>query len=87
MESRRPGIRLRDVARGPGRLTSAMGIGYEDDGIDLCGSAHLWLGTQRALRPRVGESVRIGLTKGVEERLRFFVHGSRFLSGPRRLNG
>ena len=34
----------------------------------------------------VGESVRIGLTKGADERLRFFVTGSRHLSGPRRLN-
>jgi DNA-3-methyladenine glycosylase len=34
----------------------------------------------------VGVSVRIGLTKAADERLRFFVAGSRWLSGPKTLN-
>lgn len=86
MEARRPGVRLRDIARGPGRLTAAMGIGYEDDGIDLCGSAHLWLGTQRSRPAAVGESVRIGITRAADEVLRFYERGSTFVSGPRRLS-
>jgi 3-methyladenine DNA glycosylase Mpg len=34
----------------------------------------------------IGDSVRVGLTKAAHERLRFFVMGSRFLSGSRKLN-
>jgi 3-methyladenine DNA glycosylase Mpg len=30
--------------------------------------------------------VRIGLTKAADQRLRYFVTGSRYLSGPRKLN-
>jgi DNA-3-methyladenine glycosylase len=86
MERRRPGIRPRDLARGPGRLTAAMGIGYEDDGIDLCGGAHLWLATRRASRSNVGTSVRIGITRAADEMLRFYERGSTFVSGPRRLS-
>ena len=86
MKLRRPGINLRDLARGPGRLTAAMGIGYEDDGIDLCGGAHLWIGALRAPSPDVGESVRIGITQAADKVLRFYERGSDFVSGPRRLS-
>lgn len=34
---RRPGVRDRDLARGPARLTRALGITGEDDGADVCG--------------------------------------------------
>jgi DNA-3-methyladenine glycosylase len=77
---------LRDLARGPGRLASAMQITRRHDGLDLCGAGPLWLGT--ALRPvgDVGESVRIGLTREVGRVLRFYERGSMFLSGPKRLS-
>ncbi len=35
--ARRPGVRERDRARGPARLTTSLGIGREDDGADACG--------------------------------------------------
>lgn len=77
--------KLRDIARGPGRLATAMRITKQDDGLDLCGNDTLWLGT--ALRPveAIGESIRIGLTREVERVLRFYERGSRFVSGPKRL--
>ena len=34
---RRPGVRDRDLARGPARLSRALGITGEDDGVDVCG--------------------------------------------------
>jgi DNA-3-methyladenine glycosylase len=34
---RRPGIRERDWARGPARLTATLGLGRADDGADACG--------------------------------------------------
>jgi len=44
MEARRPGVPLRDLARGPGRLTMALGIGQSFDGRDLCTGRDLWIG-------------------------------------------
>ena len=36
MLANRPGSRLRDLARGPGRVCAALGIGRELSGADLC---------------------------------------------------
>lgn len=36
-QGRRPGVRERDLARGPGRLTAALGISGEDNGAALTG--------------------------------------------------
>jgi DNA-3-methyladenine glycosylase len=81
----RPG-RARDLLRGPGRLTAALEVDRRHDGIDLCTPGPLWLGQDGTRVEAVGESVRIGLTKGADSRLRYFLPGSAYLSGPRRLN-
>jgi DNA-3-methyladenine glycosylase len=77
---------LRDLARGPGRLAAALGVDLRHDGLDLCRRGDLWIGDDGAPVEAIGESVRIGLTKGAEARLRYFVAGSGYLSGPRSLN-
>src|SRR5277367_5605646 len=56
--------RLRDLARGPGRLAEAFAIDRTLDGVDFCGSTTpLWFGS--AVRPtgKIGTSIRIGITK------------------------
>jgi DNA-3-methyladenine glycosylase len=78
---------LRDLARGPGRLAAALGIDLRQDGLDLCRRGALWIADDGAPIGAVGESVRIGLTKGAEARLRYFLEGSGYLSGTRSLNG
>jgi DNA-3-methyladenine glycosylase len=85
MQQDNTSTKLRDLARGPGRLASAMRITKQHDGLDLCGSGPLWLGT--ALRPvaAIGESIRIGLTREINRVLRFYERGSPFVSGPKRL--
>jgi DNA-3-methyladenine glycosylase len=84
---RRRGVdRLEDVARGPGRLAQALDIDKRFDGIDLCVAASpLWLGV--AIKPAgaVGVSVRIGISRAVTRKLRFYERGSRFVSGSLRL--
>jgi DNA-3-methyladenine glycosylase len=79
--------RLLDLARGPGRLTSALQVDLRHDGIDLFANGPLWIGSDGSTVDAIGESTRIGLTKGADARLRYFVAGSAYLSGSKRLNG
>lgn len=79
-------VKLADLTRGPGRLTAALRVDLSHDGLNLFTDSELWIGSDGHEVDSVGDSVRIGLTKGAEKRLRFFIHGSRHLSGPRRLN-
>jgi DNA-3-methyladenine glycosylase len=83
---RRAHVRPADVTRGPGRLAAAFRVDRRYDGLDLFTGPELWIGSDAYQVETVGVSVRIGLTKAVEERLRFFVAGSPFLSGTRTLN-
>jgi len=76
----------RDLARGPGRLTAALQVDRRHDGIDLLSRGPLWIGSDSSEIGSIGESVRIGLTKAADARLRYFVAGSEYLSGARRLN-
>ena len=77
---------LRDLARGPGRLTAALGIDRGLDGVDLCRTGPLWLAHDDQDVPDIGTSTRIGLSRETERPLRFYVRGSRFVSGPKALN-
>ena len=78
--------RLTDVARGPGRLTAALGIDKRFDGIDLCDpTSPIWLGTGLGAMPRIGISVRIGISRAAHRKLRFYERGSPFVSGSLRL--
>lgn len=86
MRCGRAGLRLRDLARGPGRLTAALRVDRRHDGIDLFAPGCLWIGSDGTIIDAIGQSVRIGITKGALLPLRYFVAGSDFLSGPRRLN-
>jgi DNA-3-methyladenine glycosylase len=79
--------RLRDLARGPGRLTSALRIDLQFDGIDLCRKGPVWLGRDDHQAGEIGQSVRIGITKDADRPLRFYLRGSPFVSGPKSLNG
>jgi DNA-3-methyladenine glycosylase len=85
MQRRRGTERLLDLARGPGRLAMAMDIDGRFDGVDLCAPGPLWLGTSRRRRGSVGESVRIGISREVDRKLRFFERDNAFVSGPRRM--
>lgn len=76
----------RDLCRGPGRLCQALAIDRSFDGADLATDRHLWLTRDGGARPRIRRSTRIGVTRGAEHRLRFYVGGSPYVSGPARLN-
>ena len=74
-----------DLARGPGRLASAMHIDKSYDGADLCDGGPLWLGTAAQPPKAIGESVRIGISREVDRLFRFYERGNACVSGPARL--
>jgi DNA-3-methyladenine glycosylase len=86
MEARRGTTRMRDLARGPGRLCQALSIGMELDGIDLLADERLWLAAAPPSSVRVRKSRRIGITKAAERLLRFYEKGNPFVSGPKALS-
>jgi DNA-3-methyladenine glycosylase len=79
-------VKLNDITRGPGRLTAALRVDRRHDGLNLFTDEQLWIGDDGHRIKSIGESVRIGLTKAADERLRYFVSGSLYLSGTRKLN-
>jgi DNA-3-methyladenine glycosylase len=78
----RPASRLRDLARGPGRVCAALGIGRELSGVDLCESSRLWLEHMPGKRAPIQVTTRIGLSRDQHRRLRFIERGSPFVSVP-----
>jgi DNA-3-methyladenine glycosylase len=86
MERNRGAERVRDLARGPGRLCEALSIDRRLDGIDLCQAGPLWLGSDGQASGEIGRSKRIGITRAADSLLRFYVRGSQFVSGSRALN-
>jgi DNA-3-methyladenine glycosylase len=86
MERNRGTERVRDLARGPGRLCAALGIDRGLDGVDLCRKGPLWLGCDGHAAGEIGQGKRIGISRATDEPLRFYVRGNSFVSGPRALN-
>jgi DNA-3-methyladenine glycosylase len=86
MQRNRGTERLRDLARGPGRLCAALAIDRRLDGIDLCRVGPLWLGADGQVPGDIGQGKRIGLTRAADSPLRFYVRDNRFVSGPLALN-
>ncbi len=84
MTRRRGVTRLVDLARGPGRLTQAMGIDKRCDGKDLCGEGVLWLGAGEMPVGSIGTSVRVGIKREIQRQRRFYERGNPFVSGPKR---
>jgi DNA-3-methyladenine glycosylase len=86
MERNRGAERVRDLARGPGRLCQALGIDRRLNGIDLCQAGPLWLGSDGQASDEIGQSKRIGITRAADSPLRFYIRGSSFVSGRQALN-
>jgi DNA-3-methyladenine glycosylase len=87
MQRSRAVARLIDLARGPGRLTEAMQVDLRQDGLDLCATGPLWLAAIAQNAGPIGKSRRIGLTRNVDRKWRFYERGNPYVSGPKRLRG
>jgi DNA-3-methyladenine glycosylase len=81
MVSNRPESRLVDLARGPGRVCAALGIGRELSGADVTTHPVLWL-EHMPRAPVIQVTTRIGLSRDQHRRLRFLERGSPFVSVP-----
>lgn len=84
MRARRPGIPDRDLARGPGRLTVALGLTGADDGSPAHGPAGAGQRVTIHAGPPVAVATgpRIGISRATDRPWRYVARDSAFLSRP-----
>jgi DNA-3-methyladenine glycosylase len=76
---------LRLISSGPGRMSQALGITRERDNDKLLTSraSDLWLADDGYRPQRIVATPRIGITKAVDQPLRFVIAGNPYVSGKR----
>ena len=83
MRTRRGVERVEDLCSGPGKLTEALGIGLDLNGVPLAGGPLEVRGRGRGWEdPAIVTAPRVGISKATEHPWRFCVAGSRFVSRP-----
>ena len=83
MRARRGVERVQDLCSGPGKLTQALGIGLELNGVPLeDGPIQVSPRSGDWSDPSIVTGPRIGITKAVDHPWRFCVAGSRYVSRP-----
>ena len=85
MAARRGTAEPRRLAAGPGRLTQALGLTGEHDGLPLDRPPFELL--PREEEPELAVGPRVGVTKAADRPWRYGLAGSRFLSRPIRPGG
>jgi DNA-3-methyladenine glycosylase len=81
MRARRGVERVEDLCSGPGKLTQALGIGLELNGVPL-DRGPIRVLARTGPPPDIVTGARIGITKATEHPWRFCAAGSRFVSRP-----
>jgi DNA-3-methyladenine glycosylase len=81
MRARRGVERVEELCSGPGKLTQALGIGLELNGVSLLDGPIRVSGKKQDAH-QVLTAPRVGITKAVELPWRFCAAGSRFVSRP-----
>jgi len=81
MEKRRSVNNIRNLCRGPGRLTKALGINRSYNGVDLTGN-DLFLEDSNE-KFVIIKTKRIGISKGKSKLLRFYIKDNTFVSSGR----
>ncbi|WP_109123860.1 DNA-3-methyladenine glycosylase [Dyella sp. C11] len=85
MRGQRPwGTMDRELCRGPARLTQAMGINGEQNGIDLVGALDGYAIVDDGVAPpkHLAGTPRVGIRVGVDFPWRWRVPNNRYVSGP-----
>ena len=70
----------RDLARGPARLTKALGLGREDNGRDLCDGGPLTVLKRKSSDFTVATGPRVGVSSAKEIPWRFWIEGDKTVS-------
>jgi DNA-3-methyladenine glycosylase len=70
----------RDDANGPAKLTRALGISLEQNGVDLTKGPITIHKPEVAQRFAIAVSARIGITRSKDLPLRFFIKGNKLVS-------
>jgi DNA-3-methyladenine glycosylase len=83
MRARRGVERTEDLCSGPGKLTQALGVGLELNGVALDGTLRVLPRSEGWLRPELVTGPRIGISKAVDLPWRFCAAGNRCVSRPR----
>ena len=81
---RRHGAPDRDLARGPGRLTQALGLNREHRGLDLFAGGPVLLEPGPGEPFEVATGPRVGVSQAADVPWRFWVAGSRYVSAYKR---
>jgi DNA-3-methyladenine glycosylase len=78
MKKRRGVSEIKNLTNGPGKLTQALGINKSHDGLDLIRS-NLFIEDSKE-KVKTIKTTRIGLSKGKEKLLRFYIKNNEFVS-------
>jgi DNA-3-methyladenine glycosylase len=70
----------RDLARGPARLTKALGLAREDNGLDLCDGGPLTVMQRESADFTVATGPRVGVSSAAEIPWRFWIEGDKTVS-------
>ena len=69
-----------ELTNGPGKLTQSLKINNSHNGIDLTKKGEIFILENKKENFEIGSGKRIGVTKDLEEDLRFFIKGNKFVS-------
>jgi DNA-3-methyladenine glycosylase len=69
------------LCSGPARLCQALGVGRDDNGLDLVRREGMWIGAGSPVGPgRIVRTPRVGIRQGAERPWRFLVAGDAYVS-------
>ena len=81
MQSMRHMHKIIDLTNGPGKLTKALSINREHNGIDVTKKGGLYvLDAPATSQKDIAVTTRIGISKAADELLRFYIKDSPFVS-------
>jgi len=80
MKKNRSVKKLFDLANGPGKLTIALKINKDLNGVPVTSCESEIVIANNKMKFEIGSSHRIGVSKDLERKLRFFIKGNKFVS-------